>query len=215
LIPPVLPGGGTLTYEMFFYILVTAALVVHAPLSRICAPVMIGVAAFAVIATSNGFANTIVLEFLFGIAIGNAIPTLQSLPPAVSIPAGSAAFLLLLGIPVGGDLWRPLTWGIPAGVVVAAVVSAEMTLRHAMPLWLLAAGNASYATYLTHGFVVPAVFILCARSIAFDPAGLAATIIVSLFVSAIVGQLTHYVIEQPLMLRLRTTRPVSTLPAPG
>ncbi len=51
LIPPVLPVGWTLTYEMFFYILVTAALVLHAPLSRICAPVMIAVAAFAVIAT--------------------------------------------------------------------------------------------------------------------------------------------------------------------
>jgi peptidoglycan/LPS O-acetylase OafA/YrhL len=215
LIPPVLPVGWTLTYEMFFYILVTAALVLHAPLSRICAPVMIAVAAFAVIVTANGFASTIVVEFLFGIAIGNSIPRLQSLPSVVSIPVGAAAFLILLIIPVGGDLWRPLTWGIPAAVVVASVVSAEMPLRRAMPKWLLSAGNASYATYLTHGFVVPAVFFVCARSIAFDPAGLAAMVILSLFVSAMVGQLAHYGIEQPLMLRLRTARRVSTLPAAG
>jgi exopolysaccharide production protein ExoZ len=215
LIPPVLPVGWTLTYEMFFYILVTTALVLHVPLIRICGPVMMAVAGFAVMVTAQGFASTIVLEFLFGIAIGSSIPRLQSLPPLVSIPAGAAAFLLLVAVPPGGDVWRPLTWGIPAAVIVAAVVSAELPLRRAMPRWLLAAGNASYATYLTHGFVVPAVFILCAKSIAFDPAGLAATVILSLFVSAMVGQLTHYVVEQPLMLRLRTSRPVSTIPAPG
>jgi peptidoglycan/LPS O-acetylase OafA/YrhL len=81
-----------------------------------------------------------------------------------------------------------------------------------MPPVLPAAGN---ATDLTHGLVVPAVFIVCARSIAFDPAGTAAVVIVSLFVSAIVVQLTYYDVEQPLLIRLRTGRPVSTLPAPG
>nr|WP_294529673.1 acyltransferase [uncultured Rhodopila sp.] len=215
LIPPVLPVGWTLTYEMFFYILVTVALVTRVPLSRISAPVLIAVMAYAAITRSDGFANTIVLEFLFGIAIGHAVPRLQSLPAAVSLATGAIAFLLLVAVPVGDDLLRPITWGVPAAVIVASVVSAEMTLRHMIPRWLLAAGNASYATYLTHGFVVPAVFILCARSIGFEPAGLAATIILSLFVSAVAGQITHYVVEQPLLLRLRTRRPVSTLPAPG
>jgi peptidoglycan/LPS O-acetylase OafA/YrhL len=215
LIPPVLPVGWTLTYEMFFYILVTAALILRKPLVPICAPVLIAVAAFTVIMRTNGFANTIVLEFLFGIAIGRSIPRLQSVPPVISLTVCSAAMLLLVSVPVGGALLRPLTWGVPAAVIVATVVAAEMSLRRAVPRWLLAAGNASYATYLTHGFVVPAVFLLCARSIGFEPAGLAATIIVSLFVSGVAGQLTHYAIEQPLLFRLRSGRPVSTLPAPG
>jgi peptidoglycan/LPS O-acetylase OafA/YrhL len=214
-IPPVLPVGWTLTYEMFFYILVTAALILRTPLSRICAPVLLAVAVFAVIMHADGFANTIVLEFLFGIAIGRTIPRLQAVPPAISLPAGAAALLLLVAIPIGGPLLRPLTWGVPAAIIVGSVVAAEMSLRRGLPRWLLGAGNASYATYLTHGFVVPAVFMLCARSIGFDPAGLAATIILSLFVSAAVGQVTHYAVEQPLLLRLRAGRPVSTLPAPG
>jgi peptidoglycan/LPS O-acetylase OafA/YrhL len=215
LIHPVLPVGWTLTYEMFFYILVTASLLLRTPLLRTCMPVLAAVAAYAITVSPDGFANTIVLEFLFGIVIGSAIPRLQALPPILGLGVGAIAFLVLLVIPIGNGLMRPLSWGIPAAVIVAAVVSTEITLRRVIPRWLLAAGNASYATYLTHGFIVPVVFILCARSIAFDAAGLAATIILSLFFSGIVGQIFHSVIEQPCLLRLRTKRPVSTLPAPG
>ncbi|HBK06549.1 MAG TPA: hypothetical protein DDZ81_11885 [Acetobacteraceae bacterium] len=215
LIRPVLPVGWTLTYEMLFYILVTVALLMRVSLGRVCIPVLLAFAALAFISPPDDFANTIVAEFLFGIAIGNAIPRLQSLPPAVGMITGSVGFALLLMVPVGDGLARPLTWGVPAACIVASTVSAEMTIRRHLPRWLLAAGNASYATYLTHGFVIPVVFILCARSISFDWAGLGASIILSLVVSAIVGQITHVVIEQPLLLRLRTRRPVSTMPAPG
>jgi exopolysaccharide production protein ExoZ len=215
LIPPVLPVGWTLTYEMFFYILVTASLLLRMPLIRICGPVLVAVAAYAVTVSADGFASTIMLEFLFGIAIGCSIPKLQALPQVLGLGVGAIAFVVLLVIPSGNGLMRPLSWGVPAALVVAAAVSTEMSLRQVMPRWLLAAGNASYATYLTHGFIVPAVFIVCARSIAFDAAGLAATIILSLFFSGIAGQVFHSAIEQPLLLRLRTRRPVSTLPAPG
>jgi peptidoglycan/LPS O-acetylase OafA/YrhL len=75
-------------------------------------------------------------------------------------------------------------------------------------------GNAFYAAYLTHGFVISVAFILC-RSIPVDWAGLAATITIGFVVSAMVGQRTHHLVEQPLLLRLRTRRPVSTMSAPG
>jgi exopolysaccharide production protein ExoZ len=214
-IRPVLPVGWTLTYEMLFYILVAAALMTRMPLSRICVPALLIFSALAFVAPGGGFANTIALEFLFGIAIANAIPRLQSQHPAIMGTVGLVAFALLVAVPVGSGLARPLTWGIPAACIVAAVVSTEAAIRRHLPGWLLAAGNASYATYLTHGFVVPAVFILCARLIHLDWAGLGASIIISLVLSAIVGQVTHHVIEQPLLLRLRTRRPISTGPAPG
>ena len=214
-IRPVLPVGWTLTYEMFFYILVAAALLIRMPLARVCVPALLVFGVLALVLPPNGFANTIALEFIFGIAIGNAIPRLQSLPPAIGAVIGPVALLLLLVVPVGNGFTRPLTWGLPAACIVAAAVSTEMAIRRHLPRWLLAAGNASYATYLTHGFIVPAVFILCVRSIGVDWAALCATVIVSLMLSAIAGQITHHVIEQPLLLRLRTRRPVSTLPAPG
>jgi peptidoglycan/LPS O-acetylase OafA/YrhL len=211
-IRPVLPVGWTLTYEMFFYIFVAAALLTKAPLGRVCVPVMLAVAALACFGPDNGFANTIVLEFLFGIAIGNSVPRLQALPAWPCTALGLAAFALLLTVPVVDGLLRPLTWGLPAAVIVAAIVATELPLRRVLPGWLLAAGNASYATYLTHGFVVPAVFILVSRA---PFGGMAAMIVLTLLASAAAGQVTHALIEQPLLLRLRTRRPVSTLPAPG
>ncbi len=214
-IRPVLPVGWTLTYEMLFYILVAVALTIRVPLGRVCIPFLLAFAGLALAGPASGFANTIAVEFLFGIAIGNAIPRLQSLPPAVGTIAAAAGFAVLLTVPVGDGLARPLTWGVPAALIVAASVSAEMTVRRHLPRWLLAAGNASYATYLTHGFVIPVVFVLCARSIPFDWAGLGAAIIISVVIGAAVGQFTHVAIEQPLLLRLRTRRPVSTMPAPG
>lgn len=215
IIRPVLPVGWTLTYEMLFYILVATALLLRMPLSRICVPVLLAFSAAALVLPADSFVNTIVAEFIFGIAIGSSIPRLQSLAPAIGAVAGPAAFVLLAVVPVGDNLARPLTWGVLAACIVASVVSAEISIRRHLPRWLLAAGNASYATYLTHGFVVPAVFILCARSIPLDWAGLSATVIISLVASAAVGQITHHLIEQPLLLRLRTRRPISTLPAPG
>ena len=215
IIRPVLPVGWTLTYEMFFYLLVASALLMRAPLARVCAPVLLAFAALAFVVPANEFANTIAAEFIFGIAIGNAIPRLQSLSPKIGATVGLTAFALLLIVPVGDGLARPMTWGIPAACIVGAVVSTEMSIRRHLPSWLLAAGNASYATYLTHGFVIPAVFIVCAKWIRPDWVGMTATIIVGLAVSAVAGQLTHHMIEQPVLLRLRTRRPISTMPAPG
>jgi exopolysaccharide production protein ExoZ len=214
-IRPVLPVGWTLTYEMFFYILVAVSLFLRVPLARVCVPMLLLVVAIACVAPPEEFANTMVAEFIFGIVIGRSIPWLRSLPPSVGTIVGVAGFATLLMIPVLGGILRPLTWGLPAACVVAAVVALEMPARKMIPRWLLAAGNASYATYLTHGFVVPAVFILCAKSISVDWAGVTATIILSLVISLIVGQAVHHFIEQPLLLRLRTRRPISTITAPG
>ena len=215
LVPPVLPVGWTLIYEMFFYSLVAAALSLRLPLLRVCPPLLGGVALYAVAVPADGFANTIVLEFLFGIAIGCSIKRLQTIPAWIALAAGGIAGAILLVIPGGGALFRPLSWGIPAGCIVAAVVAAEMSLRRCLPRWLLAAGNASYATYLTHGFIVPAVFLVCSRSIPFDAANMSMMLILSLLASAAAGQFTHSLIEQPILLRMRTIMTVSTLPAPG
>ena len=214
-IAPVLPVGWTLTYEMFFYILVAVALAIRTPLNRVCVPVLLAFAALALVGPSNGFPNTIVIEFMFGIVIGNAVPRLQSLHWTVGMIVGLAALALLLVVPGISGLARPLTWGLPAAFIVAAVVSTELSMRRWLPRWLLAAGNASYATYLTHGFVVPAVFLLCVRSLPLDWAGLTATIIVSLILSGILGQITHQIVEKPLLLRLRTRRPTVTISASG
>jgi peptidoglycan/LPS O-acetylase OafA/YrhL len=214
-IRPVLPVGWTLSYEMFFYLLVAAALAFGLGLVRVCVPVLLAVAALALVTPAGSFANTMIAEFLFGIAIGYGVPYLQRLPASGGLVIGGAALALLLVAPGGDGLVRPLTWGLPAACVVACAVACESPLRRVIPRWLRSAGDASYATYLTHGFVVPAAFIICARSISVDWAGFPVMVILTLAGSAIAGQITHLLIEQPLLLRLRTRRPVSTITAPG
>ncbi|HVY14996.1 MAG TPA: acyltransferase [Rhodopila sp.] len=212
---PVLPVGWTLTYEMFFYILVTVALCVRMPLERVCAPILAIVAVLGVVGPDNGFANTIVLEFLAGVAIGRLMERLQQMSLTLASALGVCGFGVLVVAPLpNGDL-RPLIWGVPAALLVVAVVAAEAALRRVTPRWLLAAGNASYATYLTHGFVVPAVYLVIGHISNNNEAGLAAMIALSLLLSAAGGQITHVVLEQPVLAFLRHRRTAPAAMAPG
>jgi exopolysaccharide production protein ExoZ len=69
--------------------------------------------------------------------------------------------------------------------------------------WLLASGDGSYAIYLTHGLVIPVVYI------AGKYAGLAggplllATLVIGLIASALVGHLTYVCVEKPTLYWLR------------
>jgi len=58
--------------------------------------------------------------------------------------------------------WRPLIWGVPAMLVLLGVAILEDTWRRIIPPVLLLLGDSSYALYLVHTFVVPAVVIVCA-----------------------------------------------------
>ena len=76
------------------------------------------------------------------------------------LAVGFAAIALM---PVGSGVLRPITWGVPAACIVASAVALERRYRLCHPGMALAAGDALYAIYLTHGFVVPLVFVFAAR----------------------------------------------------
>ncbi|MDR3538262.1 MAG: acyltransferase family protein, partial [Acetobacteraceae bacterium] len=152
---------------------------------------------------SFDFANTIVLEFLAGVLIGMAVQRDLRVPAAVAWVLLLGGFALLLGAPVVSGVLRPLTWGLPAAAIVMGSVGLERHLAPWLPRWLLAAGDASYAIYLTHGFVVPIVF-LAVRHAELSPVISLVTILLgSLLFSALVGQVAHVVLERPMMLWFR------------
>jgi peptidoglycan/LPS O-acetylase OafA/YrhL len=64
-----------------------------------------------------------------------------------------AAFVLLLAVPPAGH-WRFLAWGCPAAIVLAASLALEPRVGSHVPGWLVAVGDASYAIYLVHPFIV-------------------------------------------------------------
>ena len=215
-IRPVLPVGWTLSYEMLFYLLVTCALAARVPILRVALPALAVFAAGAILTPAAwGFLNTIVLEFLFGVLLGIAIHRGLRAPRPVAVAlllVGSVAIVLMP--PVSG-LLRPLTWGVPAAGIVAGAVLLEKQLAPVLPRWLLAAGDASYATYLTHGFVVPLVFLVARHAGLQDMPLLVVTLLGSLFVSALVGQATHVWVERPMTNRLRRRPPIPTVAVVG
>ena len=88
-------------------------------------------------------------------------------------------------------------------MIVAGAVALESALAPRIPRWLLASGDASYAIYLTHGFVVPVVGLVVMRLGVSGDASLAAMTIGSLAVSAAAGWVTYVILERPILTLFR------------
>jgi peptidoglycan/LPS O-acetylase OafA/YrhL len=164
-IQPVFRLGWTLNYEMLFYAIfaafmflparraipaIVAAIVALAATGRVLAP---GAAAPAF------WTDPIVLEFAYGVLLGTAALAGARMPRAAR--AGLAALALaMLALSDHATLPRPLAWGIPAALLVAAATFGASTSRSPAMRAAVLLGDASYALYLVHPFPMRAVFVL-------------------------------------------------------
>lgn len=199
---PVLPVGWTLTYEMLFYALVSLALLLGWPILVVAGPALGALIVAAITLGSDGFANTIVAEFVFGVMVGIGVRRGVRLPPVIAYVLLGAGFAVLLAGPVVSGVLRPVTWGVPAWFIVAGAVALEDRLAPKLPRWLLDAGDASYSIYLMHLFVVPVVYIFVAK-LAPATLWLPLTVVGSLVASAAVGRFGYIWIEKPFLHWLR------------
>jgi peptidoglycan/LPS O-acetylase OafA/YrhL len=195
---PVLPVGWTLSYEMLFYILVTLALALRMPIMAVAGPTLGAFVLVAIVGGPGGFANTIVMEFLFGVLIGVALKRRMRIPMPVAVVILSLSFATILTVPVVASTLRPITWGIPAACIVASAVALETRLSIIIPRWLLDAGDASYSIYLTHLFVIPVIFVVVAKTVQ-ESLWLPAMIMASLLACTVIGRLGFVYIERPLL----------------
>lgn len=156
--------GWTLNYEMFFYAIFAAAIVLprrQAVAATVGTIVLLTISGrlFALDGAAAYLTSPIILEFAFGCTIG--LLYLEGF----RVPRSAAfAFILLavgafcyLNAPL--DLVRPFVWGLPSAAIVAGacLVKEPWSIGDiGKPLYVL--GNASYALYLTHmqlfGFTV-------------------------------------------------------------
>ncbi len=199
---PVLGVGWTLQFEMLFY-LVFAAWIWRRRASAaggglpMLLPVLLPLAVAGFFRRAGwpaplALANGLVLEFCLGVALAG-----WGWRPRPAIAAGAALLgaALLLGSPAPGP-WRFALWGGPAALVLAGAVALEPALGRRMPRGVLALGEASYAIYLVHPFLVPPLArLLAARA----PPGLAlpALLAASLAASALVGLALDAWIDRP------------------
>ncbi len=213
---PVLPQGWTLNYEMGFYLLFAAALL----LSRPFRPWAVFLALLALVFAGIGsdphsmfgfFTSSIILEFAFGIFVGMALTS------GLRVPAWIASALLAvgaIGIPatwsfVEGGIPRALLSGVAAASLVAGAIFLER--RHAIAksrvLHLL--GDASYSIYLVHGLALSAIAAVWMRTgFGVGAMALAGFSVVGVIGATLVGIALHITLEKPLhnLSRLATRR---------
>lgn len=204
---PLYSLGWTLNYEMAFYALFALAV----PFARRTAVVgLIGVLC-AVAALGHVFsppmpfsfwANPIILEFAFGLALG--------LARAEGVRLGGIARLALLA---GGvallaadfsrneamlTLPRFLAHGVPAALIVAAAALGEGTRGSGRLMrWGEALGDSSYALYLVHPFAIRAGREIVWRSGLAPLIGPWGYVVLCLAVATLAALAVHALFERP------------------
>ena len=167
---PIFALGWTLNYEMFFYALFSLAVLLpcRRAVALVASLLVVGVAVGRVVPLPTGplafWTQPIVLEFALGMGLGLAWREgvrLGGGPRVVLALAG----LLCLGYDTMGsshqastwitptDLWRLAGWGLPAAALLASAALARKPATSGL-LGTVALGDASYALYLVHPFIV-------------------------------------------------------------
>jgi peptidoglycan/LPS O-acetylase OafA/YrhL len=215
-VQPVYSLGWTLNFEMFFYLVFAAAIM----LPRRWAVAAASAGLVALVAGNRylgpwplplGFwGDTIVLEFVLGMGLALIRAQGLRLPGLARLALTASGFFLLhldLSAADGGVVPQFLGYGIPAVLIVAAAVLGRETGRP--PVFergLVALGDASYALYLLHPFAIRALGQMEART----PLGafLGPWGFVALAYLAAVGLAlaAHRWGERPLLDRLRRLR---------
>ncbi len=204
---PLMPSGWTLTYEVFFYLIMALALTL--PRARRFRTVAGGLAVAVLLGLSYRawytlLANPLLLEFLAGMALARAWRagrTPAGWPAgAAGIGAGLSALAAEQIFAVRSDIWRPLLFGAPALALMIGALALEAPLRQsrlaARTLGRL--GEASYALYLSHLLVVAAIW----HATPGWPAW--ARIAVTLSAAQATGLVGWALIERPMMQALKS-----------
>jgi peptidoglycan/LPS O-acetylase OafA/YrhL len=161
--------------------------------------------------------SPIILEFAFGLAIGFA----RAEGVALGIPARlvlAAAGFALLGLDGArpdfvSETVRPFVWGVPAALIVAAAaLGPERSRAKTVATRIaVAVGDASYALYLTHPFVIRGLHAAAARVDGATILGGWGFVAVALVGATIVALVVHAAFERPILERVRA----SAIPKPS
>ncbi len=231
-----LPGNAllgtawTLVFEMYFYLLFAATLWARSAtisvIATIAAILCLQVAGSLMPATATAkfLASPLSLEFCFGLVLGYGYAAWMRrdrawpVPPVMALVAMAVMAVVPLFVAHDAttslpELPRIAAWGLPAVVVVASVLTIGAP-RTAVARFLVLLGDASYALYLTHAFVmmgygwlvkIPAVSRLPQQPV----------VVLIVIIAIIIGLLAHLLVEKPLLglvRRLTPARPARAAP---
>jgi len=200
--------GWTLNFEMFFYAVFAAAIVL--PRRAAVATVVIAFAALVALGRHvvlplpfQFWANSIILEFCYGMLIALAYREGVRLPPLAAWALGAAAVAGFVAALTPNSEWRLLFWGLPSAALVASCALSESTWRPGPAgrfVGLL--GDASYSLYLVHPLAFPLVRWTVGRWIDFS--GVPWVYAAIAFIAAIAASVACYwAFERPITRALQ------------
>jgi exopolysaccharide production protein ExoZ len=205
---PVIIPGWTLNFEMLFYLFfgltLWSAKPLRLPLLGLMLLGLYWISGLVGTASPLSFYHKDMLfEFLAGAILGALHLERRPLPGAVALCVIVAAFAVMLGIELADGTPSPriVLFGIPALLILIAALRAEAS--HSVPSWPLLneLGNASFSTYLTHGFVLAGLRVVVAKlglgsgAVVFQ----IGFVLVSLAVAPVIGLATYRRVELPLV----------------
>jgi peptidoglycan/LPS O-acetylase OafA/YrhL len=193
--------GWTLQFEMLFYAVFAGALALRRPPAGVVLPILgvltiVGFWRAPEWPAALTLANGLVAEFGFGMILASVAPWLARLKPPVGWLLVLIGALFLLAGPSGGA-WRFVGWGLPAAAIVAGALVLEVPWHGRLPRVALRLGDASYAIYLVHPFLVPGVVVALGR------APIPIVVVASLVICAVAGWLVHRWFDERVQARLR------------
>lgn len=161
-VEPLLGVGWTLNFEMMFYLLFTIALALRANPVKLIGPILILAAVLWPFSPKDMpavsfYLSPIVLNFLSGMIIAQWAMRNPVCRPMLALPAAVIGFTILVGREAVPLFSTPIALWIGATALIAAVVNLEPILKNIIPRWLVTLGAASYALYLFHPLIAPAV----------------------------------------------------------
>ncbi len=211
-IEPLLGVGWTLNFEMFFYVLFALAMALRVDVLRMVTGVFIVCCIAALFRTdtwpaSTFYFNTIVLEFAFGMLLARAVIRGFSLPVPVSILLLIVGFVgLMLPWAEDSGLWRPVKWGLPAAMIVTAVIALNGFIGKRIPKVFLELGDASYALYLFHPMIAPAApWMLAKLGLPIAPLSITLSILSSIIATWIIYRIAEKPTTEYLKGRLASS----------
>jgi exopolysaccharide production protein ExoZ len=220
---PLLAVGWTLVYEVYFYLVFSIFLALRIP-------ILFGLLGWALVLLMvkilggdygaslpllHVWTNPLTAEFMMGAVIGVLYDHKKMHRAAWAGALGLATLVASIvfvapGIKLANsvylDAWRVVLFGMPAALIVYWLVALEQRAVQMPARLLVAVGDWSYATYLTHVLVLSALGrIIYTRA----PPGAISTIVlivVGFLIVNLVGALVFRFFELPTLALLRRVR---------
>ncbi len=208
---PLLAAGWTLTYELYFYLLFSMALIgKRRHYLPFISAIILGSIAVGLWLQPSAPVLKIVLspllfEFLLGTALGSAYVNQKRLPQWLCITATAIGTSALLCTIITGHHYahRTISWGIPSALLVGGLLFSERNHPFTPPKLLSIIGDSSYTLYLSH--LITLLFCSALIGSALFPKGLSGTLLTLLCSGAcvLVSLPLYHLIEK----RLHPVRP--------